>query len=377
MGYKNRERKVTLLKKNRVWAQIQLDGISKPIRMQADLVPADTEVGQVISMYGHTEYMNQTRYGGICTFVPGEPEADKKADREADLNHWLKAFWNGYANGNGYYFKRAVEEIHKLGDHSHDAEIEAARRKIEARKWWSYFLEATTATPRPYFYDRAVRELHAVGCSEHDAEIEQWRRKLLSQNANKEEVETDTFRRLVFSYSRLFYPEVGSCVMKGGIPYEIVTCKFHKEDGLSFGASTDEWYECRCRDISGTDKGRQMIEEAAFEKLVAERKTKMAKLISEFQHRCMEHGHLNSRKIRISDISGEVILDTMNVYGSGYMIKADESANQVWYIVNNGGDGDNWAVNTIETWGAGAYGYVIDLDSVKDILDAYAELASA
>ena len=57
--------------------------------------------------------------------------------------------------------------------------------------------------------------------------------------------------------------------------------------------------------------------------------------------------------VNIADL-GEVLLDTMNLYGGGYRITADEQ--YVWFIDNNGADGDDWSRNNVETWGAGAIG---------------------
>jgi hypothetical protein len=53
--------------------------------------------------------------------------------------------------------------------------------------------------------------------------------------------------------------------------------------------------------------------------------------------------------------AGETILSTQNVYGGGdwFVIGSDA----LWYIRNNGADGDNWSHNNIRTGGAGAIGW--------------------
>jgi len=57
--------------------------------------------------------------------------------------------------------------------------------------------------------------------------------------------------------------------------------------------------------------------------------------------------------IGINDL-GEIIIDTMNVYGGGYRVTLDDS--YVWLVENNGMDGDDWSLNNIRPWGAGAIG---------------------
>lgn len=53
--------------------------------------------------------------------------------------------------------------------------------------------------------------------------------------------------------------------------------------------------------------------------------------------------------------SGEVLHDTFNIYGGGDRFVIDGDA--IWYIRNNGADGDNWSHNNITTGGAGAIGW--------------------
>lgn len=57
---------------------------------------------------------------------------------------------------------------------------------------------------------------------------------------------------------------------------------------------------------------------------------------------------------------GHRILDTQNIYGGGgwWIIGTDK----IWYIQNNGADGDNWSANNVRTGGAGAIGWYINFD---------------
>lgn len=55
--------------------------------------------------------------------------------------------------------------------------------------------------------------------------------------------------------------------------------------------------------------------------------------------------------------SGDVVLDTQDVYGGGDWFVV--GAGRIWYVQNNGGDGDNWSRNNVRTGGAGATGWYI------------------
>ena len=69
---------------------------------------------------------------------------------------------------------------------------------------------------------------------------------------------------------------------------------------------------------------------------------------------------------------GERVLDTQDIYGGGdwFVIGAEN----IWYVRNNGMDGDCWANNNVRTGGAGAIGYCIPADT--DIEDALRSLAA-
>lgn len=78
----------------------------------------------------------------------------------------------------------------------------------------------------------------------------------------------------------------------------------------------------------------------------------------------------DGEKISINDIAGKTLLDNINIYSGGIMIKHDANTNTVWLIINNGADGDNWGLNNIITGGAGAYAFSIPYDMVaKEVTD--------
>jgi hypothetical protein len=66
--------------------------------------------------------------------------------------------------------------------------------------------------------------------------------------------------------------------------------------------------------------------------------------------------------------AGQIVLDTQNIYGGGDWFVIGEDC--IWYVRNNGMDGDNWSYNNVRTGGAGAIGWKasMDLQTKKTLL---------
>lgn len=58
--------------------------------------------------------------------------------------------------------------------------------------------------------------------------------------------------------------------------------------------------------------------------------------------------------------SGERLIDSQTIYGGGEWFVVGEDA--IWYVQNNGADGDYWGANNVRTGGAGAIGWRIPFD---------------
>lgn len=78
----------------------------------------------------------------------------------------------------------------------------------------------------------------------------------------------------------------------------------------------------------------------------------------------------------IRDIKGEALEPKeypWNIYGGGYLFIISDD--ELWFIRNNGADGDDWSRNNIETGGAGAIGWTVPYDAVLvDMIREYCSL---
>jgi len=135
----------------------------------------------------------------------------------------------------------------------------------------------------------------------------------------------------------------------------IVACgkNYYREDGMSFGVGDDSgyFYWADCREATADEAAPILEAEAKALKI----KTTKQRL-SELEQAIREGGERPEE----ANPEGHRILDTRNIYGGGswWVIGTDK----IWYIQNNGMDGDNWAYNNVRTGGAGAIGWYVDFD---------------
>ncbi|MBU1014783.1 MAG: hypothetical protein KKG99_17450 [Bacteroidetes bacterium] len=131
--------------------------------------------------------------------------------------------------------------------------------------------------------------------------------------------------------------------------------QYYKYDGLSFGVGDDSGYLyfARCRQAT-EEESKSLKEEIAAKKIIQRSKEKLLKLKKHIQ----EIGEYPQEKGII--LNGDVYLDTQTIYGGGDWFVVDSE--WIWYVKNNGMDGDDWSRNNIRTGGAGAIGWRTPFD---------------
>lgn len=106
--------------------------------------------------------------------------------------------------------------------------------------------------------------------------------------------------------------------------------------------------------VDETEREYQARSRAEFEDQA--RRAEIKKLKSAVARFIEQHGTRPERQP-----VGRVVLDTKNIYGGGdWFVICDH---EIWYVKNNGMDGDNWSYNNVRTGGAGAIGWTIPMDS--------------
>lgn len=128
--------------------------------------------------------------------------------------------------------------------------------------------------------------------------------------------------------------------------------RYYSDDGMSFGVGDDSgyiyWAKCRPATKEESEPLRKEIEKN-------KRKKELSKRVENIKDEIMKNGE---RPEEEHIITGRVLFDTQNIYGGGDWFEITD--NEIWYIKNNGMDGDNWANNNVRTGGAGAIGWKIN-----------------
>lgn len=128
--------------------------------------------------------------------------------------------------------------------------------------------------------------------------------------------------------------------------------RYYREDGFSFGVGDESGRVYFARVVPATaEESKTVIDEESR----ASNKKKALDRIKEIGNFIREKGE--SPRDKSYNLSGERLNDTQDIYGGGdwFVVEPDS----IWYVRNNGADGDNWSSNNVETGGAGAIGYKI------------------
>ena len=108
------------------------------------------------------------------------------------------------------------------------------------------------------------------------------------------------------------------------------------------------------RTLVGQKEAAQRRREAPAEV----RKRAIAQRVREIAHEIRETGE---RPSGLNAPAGDRLFDTQDIYGGGDWFVAGPE--YLWYVQNNGMDGDNWGLNNVRTGGAGVIGYRISATS--------------
>jgi hypothetical protein len=136
----------------------------------------------------------------------------------------------------------------------------------------------------------------------------------------------------------------------------VVHCteQYFEFDGLSFGVGDDSGYIYRAECRAAT--------EAEAAPLKAEMKLAQDKFEAERERtRISEEIRSRGEFPDGPQPKGKRVSDRQNIYGGGDWFVVEHE--WIWYVRNNGADGDNWLNNNVRTGGAGALGWRVSYDS--------------
>jgi len=143
--------------------------------------------------------------------------------------------------------------------------------------------------------------------------------------------------------------------------------RYIRDDGMSFGVGDEQGYifSAICR-LATEQEAAPLLDQ---ERKMAEKKAAKIRL-EEIEGMIVKIG----QQPRPADPQGEILMNTRNIYGGGdwWVIGADF----IWYIKNNGMDGDDWRLNNVRTGGAGAIGWMLPVSEYPDLAEEIRKIAT-
>lgn len=164
-----------------------------------------------------------------------------------------------------------------------------------------------------------------------------------------------------FTYDKNDHYSVGE-VFRHPKTHDIVTVtkvdsRYIPEDGLSFGFSDDRGWAHFLTLRKATDaEEATILQEEAAELSRAQKARRLQEIVKLIKAKgATPKGDFNLPKAL-------VVFDERSIlYGGGSWITLVEGR-EIWFVNNNGADGDDWSRNNIRTHGAGAVGWRIPWD---------------
>ncbi len=136
-----------------------------------------------------------------------------------------------------------------------------------------------------------------------------------------------------------------------------VVPRFIREDGMSFGLMDESgWlFDVGAR-LASDDEARPILEREAR----AAERDRASKRLRELARQARKTWEQPARTPEGLTPEGERLIDKQNIYGGGdWWVVGTE---HIWYVQNNGMDGDDWSRNNVRTGGAGAIGWRTPFD---------------
>lgn len=372
--------KYKILKKGRKWYEgVTCDDKRYNAKILINDVSNSWTPGDSVSFEGDLEFKGNSKYGRQAYVTPhtiSTPEDIEKAEQ----NKLKKMAQTWITNHPAPQKKRNIDwirsKLYDLKDDEikkeiNDIEEESKKHRSKGTIWTQRYTGGWCSKCRKKFIEgqRVCKEYDYYGNKSKihaDCDV-----------AEKETKAAEEKRKALTEKLRQEAPyNIGRGEGYGGHPYNVGDVIKHKDnylvvvrsssryfsqDGMSFGVGDDRghYYTAACREATEEEAAPLKAKEA--QKV---QRLKAAQRLKEITHMIIEKGTQPEGK---NSVVGDLYFDDFNIYGSGkkFVVQSDK----IWYIQNNGMDGDDWSYNNIRTGGAGAIGWYIPYDEslVKEL----------
>ena len=301
---------VKILKKGRKYWAAATDPKGWACKVVINEVSKDLKPGQIVSLDAE-DVGTKTRWGSTYIYDPAAiatPELIAHQQALADARKWL-----GYAEGDAAKGWDHSNAINKTLDLDADAYPEIADRLTALRQKVAENKAANAAAVKAREEKLGKRVL--VNADDCPATGKPWRMHNRS----------DGKIIVITGYGKKWY--------------------LRSEDACCYGMlPDDQWVRyAYYRDATPAEIAAVEAAEEAARKAAAERKAR-EKRIYEIENK-IKKAENYAQNVNPKDLDGEVLLDTCDAYGGGERIITNDR--WLWWIQNNGGDGDDWSVTNV------------------------------
>jgi len=340
-------------------------------------VSKDFEIGSKVKFFGEVNFDN-TGYGVKVIVTPLSLNIDDSLERKR-VEEYIEYIENA-AYEKGYYYQKGIDFVKPLlskypefKDRYNSAivHVKNIKRKETIKQYIDYVKDA--AYKKGYIYKNGIETLKANGIEEFpkyydemNAAIEYVKELEKSKNLEKQHKISNSL-----PYTKYDAPDLNKVInilpFKKEGKYVVFTSKgkeFYIDESIAdIGYSNLMGHE---GEKAAFYYYRNATEEEIIEYKDQEEKReriKQGKIVKnkeleKIKNMIIEKGKYEDKKIKWPD--GIRYANSFNIYGGGecFLIGNDK----IWYIRNNGSDGDDWSHNNIMTGGAGAMGWWIRYD---------------
>lgn len=368
-----------IVKKGRKWFEAVVPG--KGYKAQIEINPASEHFkeGEEIT-FNAGVVMESSKYGTSVKIYPVTEKEVKDKKNLEEIKRWL-----GYVEEKaptGYLYEKGVQTLTSLGIKDHP---ELNERLIRAKKIAEITqLKGQARTSLGYIKDNiskywyqngetkvnsaiASLEKHGIDASNYKKELDDFRQKYKEGMQQKmQQTETGGYEGQTYKlHGGSGYGYTGwtpGQVIKNskkkvedGEPEYLYILhsdrKYVAEDGMSFGVGDEKGYTYTATARAATDEESAPLKA----KLQRQEDVKQAKAsLENISKQIRENGERPEGSNRPQ---GETVYLSKEglLYGTGeWFVIGDD---YIWFVRNNGMDGDNWSNNNVRTGGAGAIGW--------------------
>jgi hypothetical protein len=366
----------------RKWIKVTYPGKSFTMDLEITDQTKSYKPGDTISISA-VKKVSSNKYGSKVNIYPVSVDVEtqyKSENNKKEIDKWM-----GYirdAKEKGYVYEKGVDKIKELGGLENEeikAEIDGIKKTVSAlkrrEKIKQYMEYLRNSSDSGYLNKNARDKLIQFGVKDSDF-ADEFADIIKKTEAHESKKRIAKNQKVLYPSSN---PPVLNTPVKRGGSVVVFTgsgtqFKINENHPSIYGThllghegDTGAYYYYR----QATDEEVKEYEKKNEEisKLQKEREKKLATKDS-LQKLILSSGEIPGGT---TIVEGEDVINTFNIYGGGERIVRDNG--YVWYIKNNGMDGDDWSRNNVSTGGAGAIGWRMrETPEIKDMLNAISDM---